>query len=290
MHDDDAPLTQLGKAKKFSDDTPLASLAAGASKIQSPAGGKGRPKSAASPKPAVAAPGAKPGAAKGKGKGPPGKGKGKRRAASSSSSSSSDSSSSSSSGGPLKKKKVAAKKKAKAPLVKKGTEDNIDGGGAVKNRDRSNKEAVVAQLLCRWWYALPDWPPNEEAFYEAELRKRSLIKVAVEEWEWLPDVNAEGLKKVYMLAQFRGVYRNTQGELIDLRPKETCPCYSNFMKKDLIDLYDLLIKAYENQLAELKTSKYNETETAKQIKVALTHIRDKAYQANAMSAPKKLKP
>jgi len=145
----------------------------------------------------------------------------------------------------------------------------------------------VAQLLCRWWYALPDWPPSDEKYYEAELRKRSFRKVKVEEWEWTPVEDEKGRKKVYELSQFRGVFRCSSGDLVDCRPKESCPCYANFMKKDIAELWALLVKAYEGQLVALKTSKYNETKTAQDIKVALTSARANLDKATAVSGVKK---
>lgn len=281
--DDDAPLLNLTKAPKFDDNTPLALLANPALKTKS---GAGRP---AAPKAAPKA-GAGPATAKGKGRGKPA-GPAKRKAAESSSSSSSSDSSSSSSDSerPLKRGKPTKGQKLKL-LKKKGTvEDGLggDGGGPVKNRERSTKEVVVAQLLCRWWYALPDWPPTDEKYYEAELRKRSFRKVSIEEWEWLPDEDEKGRKKVYELSQFKGVFRCSRGDLIDCRPQETCPCYSNFMKKDIVDLWGLLVKAYEGQLVALKTSKYNETKTAQDIKVALTSARDNLQKAMAVSGATK---
>lgn len=287
--DDDAPLLNLtNKTPKFDDNTPLALLANPALKTKS---GAGRP---AAPKASVGAPKAvpKPGAAAAPGKGK-GKGKpitpGKRKAAQSSSSSSSSDSSSSSSDSQAKRRKATKGQRLKL-LKKKGTTEDgfgVDGGGAIKNKERSTKETVVAQLLCRWWYALPDWPPSDDAYYKVELQKRSFRKVSIEEWEWLPEEDDKGRKKVYELSQFRGVFRSSNGDLIDCRPKETCPCFSNFMKKDIVDLWGLLVKAYEGQLVQLKTSKYNETKTAQEIKNALTKARNALADAAALSGPKK---
>mmetsp|Transcript_17281 Transcript_17281/g.39114 ORF Transcript_17281/g.39114 Transcript_17281/m.39114 type:complete len:293 (-) Transcript_17281:89-967(-) len=289
--DDDAPLSALAKAPKFDDDTPLASLAdvgkpragpkAGAKAGSSPAGKvqpKGSPKAAA------------PAKGKGKGKGTPTK---RKAGGSSSSSSSSDSDDSSSSGSDQKaqgrKKGPVGKGKKMKLLQKMQTDDGMenDGGGAVKKRDRTVKEQVVADLLCRWWYVLPEWPPRDEAYYKAELAKRSLRKVTIEEWEWVPEEDAKGHKKVYELSQFRGLFRSSNGDLVDVRPKETCPCYANLMKKDLADLYDLLVKAFENQMKDLQNSKYNETQLEQELKVRMTSARERAYQAKQLAGAKK---
>lgn len=289
--DDDAPLSTLAKPVKLDDDTPLACLA----DLSKP---KASPKAKAGTSPAVRA-GAKASPAKTAAGKAAGKATPKKRAAaaSSSSSSSSDSSSSESE----EKPKAPRRKGSNTSLNKKkprvmnpntngnGDEENEDGGGAVKKRDRSLKEQAVADLLCRWWYVLPDWPPTDEEFYKAELAKQNLRKVSVQEWEWVPETDSKGCKKVYELSQFRGLFRASNGDLIDLRPKETCPCYQNFMKKDLPELYELLVKAFENQLEDLKNSKYNEAQFEQELKARLTHVRDKAYKAGEVAGTKRRK-
>lgn len=221
-----------------------------------------------------------------------GKGKGKRKAASSGSSSSSDSSSSSGSEQPLARKKKAAPKKAGAKKARKkatggenggeGDDEGFDGGGAVKKKERAPKEDVVAALLCRWWYALPDWPPTEQSFYDAKLKEKKLKRVTVQEWEWLPDSDSGGLTKVYELSQFKGVFRGPKGELHDLRPKDTCPCYKNLMTWDMHKLLDNLVKAIEKQQEELKKSKYNEAEVEKKLKAELTRYRSQLHKSQAL--------
>jgi len=180
-----------------------------------------------------------------------------------------------------------ASKKAKQRFLENHAEEGEDGGGAVKRRERSTKEQVVADLLCRWWYALPEWPPNDDAFYKVELEKKSLRKVPIQEWEWVPEVDKQGHHKVYELKQFRGLFRNSNGDLVDLRPKETCPCYANFMKKEVSELYELLVTALENQIKDLVNSKYNETQLEAELKVKLTAAREKCYAAKQFSAVKK---
>lgn len=273
--DDDAPLSALASkmtktAKKGSldDDVPLASLAS-----SKPAASK-----------ASGAAAAKGGGAKGRGKGP--QGKGKRRRPSSSSTSSSSSSSSSESGKP---KKPRMKQKNKL-LRKKSTDSggDLDGGGPIQKKKRSLKESVVAELLCRWWYALPDWPPPAKDPYWAEqLSKRNYKLVDVEEWEFAKEMDSQNRQKVYGLKQFRGVYRNSAGDFIDLRPQETCPCQRNMMKKDMPELYNLLIKAYEGQLTDLKNSKYDESQLEAVLKAALTRHRNSAAQARQVGSVKR---
>lgn len=157
--------------------------------------------------------------------------------------------------------------------------DEDAAANKVSKKARTIKEDVVAQLLCRWWFSAPyqanDWPPQEESWYQQELAKRKLRKVTIQEWEWLPEEDSNGCKKVYELSQFRGVFRNSVGDLIDMRPKDTCPCYNNFMQKDMLVLCDMLLSAYTNQLKELHAkSKYSVEQTANSIKLAMTKIQD----------------
>lgn len=286
MDDDDVPLSALAsKTPKIDDGASLASLVgAGAAK-------PGRPVAGGPPK--LARSSSNVGAPQGRAKG---KGKGKRaRGSSSSSSSSSDSSSSDSDDGkpramkgamkaskPMQKKKGL--KRNSSELQRAGTEEdfNDNGGGAVKKKDRTFKEQLVADLLCRWWYALPDWPP-EDQHYEAKLLERNLRKVRVAEWEWLPEEDSKGLRKCYELSQFRGCFRDSKGQLIDLRPMESCPCQKNFMNMDIPTLYSLLVKAYEGQLEDLKNSRYNEDKLRMELKTTLTRVKEKAYQSQQLS-------
>lgn len=255
MADDTMSLAALAKtsnAPKIDDDTPLACLS--------------KPKASPSGKPSSKSL--------------------KRKASNVSSSSSSSSSSNSSKGSnaPLVKKKAAPKRKlgAKKPALTSqntmNTEDMDaeadDGGGAVKKRERSNKEDIVAALLCRWWYSEPylekGWPPSEEEFYLTELAKRKYRKVTIQEWEWVPEADADGCKKVYELSQFRGVFRNSDGDLVDCRPKDTCPCFNNFMKKDLAVLCQMLVSAYENQLKDLANCRYPSEKLQHDLKASIT--------------------
>jgi len=182
----------------------------------------------------------------------------------------------------MKARLAAMKAKAGQRGAGEGEEEAFDHGGAVKKKERMPKEEAVSQLLCRWWYSLPDWPPQEESYYQEKLSAQKLKKVRIEEWEWLDDVDKEGRTKVYELSQFRGVFRGAKGELIDLRPQETCPCYKNLMAWDMVKLYDNLVKAYENQLEDLKNSKYPEGKLEAVLKADLNKYRQKLHDAKAV--------
>lgn len=287
--DEDAPLSGLTEtAPKVEkrpvakdDDTPLSLLVA-----------KIPVKAATTYKPKVKAVVSKPSASTGKPK-QAGTVKAKekvkrKRDSSSGSSSSSSSSSSSESSGDKPLRKSASKEK----ILRKKTTDGEMGGDkpshpGPQKATRSIKEQVSAELLSRWWYVLPDWPPSGDEFYKPLLEARQMRKVRVEEWEWVAEVDEEGRKKVYELSQYRGCFRDAAGDFFDLRPLETCPSLYNVMKKDLPELYDLLCKAYEGQIEDLKNSVFDETVLEASLKARLNGIREKANNASQIGSVKR---
>mmetsp|Transcript_13105 Transcript_13105/g.24114 ORF Transcript_13105/g.24114 Transcript_13105/m.24114 type:complete len:262 (+) Transcript_13105:85-870(+) len=183
--------------------------------------------------------------------------------------------------------KAPAAKAAKRKVLRKAkpeggenAEDEAGGGEEYisRKRERTAKESVVAELLCRWWFALPDWPPNDDAYYDAELKKRGCRAVSIDDWEWVPEIDAHGFRKVYALSQFRGCYRSHSGELIDVRPKDTCPCFNNFNAKPLKELYGLLVKAYEGQMKELAKAEGPGTPLEQELKARLNQARKKLQE------------
>ena len=66
----------------------------------------------------------------------------------------------------------------------------------IKSKERTPKEQLVVDLLCRWCYVIPVWP-------EPELKRRKLRRVEIHEWEWVADGDDEGREKVYELSQSR---------------------------------------------------------------------------------------
>lgn len=117
---------------------------------------------------------------------------------------------------------------------------------------RDAKENIVAKLLCRWWYALPPWPPKDMD-YEAELTKQRCRRVPVACFGDEPEFDERGFAKVYELSTFPGIFRTADGKMLDLRPQEGKPSYNEMMKKSKQELYRLLIKAYDAQLMDLFT-------------------------------------
>ncbi|KAH0484949.1 MAG: uncharacterized protein KVP18_002793 [Porospora cf. gigantea A] len=126
-------------------------------------------------------------------------------------------------------------------------------------KKKGRKEALIAELLCRWWYVLPEWPPADFD-YEAAAQMRKLKVVPFEMWEDALDVDGEGWRKVYPVGYFPGVYRNSCGEAIDIRPLEGKPCFSNFRHRNVHEVRDLLVTALSNQLECLQDSKFTHTD------------------------------
>lgn len=124
---------------------------------------------------------------------------------------------------------------------------------------RDAKQKLVAQLLCRWWYVLDPWPPSDFDC-DVELRRRKLKVVPLDQWEAADDVDEEGFTKVYPISYYPGVYRDPQGNAIDLRPLEGKPCYSTFKNYSELELNNLLVTALTNQIAALDSSPYMNTE------------------------------
>jgi hypothetical protein len=128
---------------------------------------------------------------------------------------------------------------AKVPLPKSG-------------KDRTPKQAVVARILCRWWYAMPPWPP-EDFDFDAALRSAGFRKIPVEAFEFEPDYDKHGLKKVFALSGYVGLYRTEQGRLVDARPVEGKPSYDQLMVKSSPELHRMLLEALSNQLKDLES-------------------------------------
>ena len=125
--------------------------------------------------------------------------------------------------------------------------------------DRAPKEQIVADLLCRWWYVLPEWPPSN-VDYAVELAKKNLRVVSLNVWEEEPDTDNHGRTKCYAISQYKGLFRDAYQKLHDLRPTEGKPCFTELMRKTDKELTSLLVQAISKQLDIL--SKSNERNIA----------------------------
>lgn len=115
----------------------------------------------------------------------------------------------------------------------------------------SKKENIANELACRWWYVLPDWPPR----MDYPLSSQNLRLVESSKFNFEPEVDSKGFKKVIQLESYPGVFQDSIGRLYDLRPYDTCPNLRNFMKKETKELLDLTIKAMSKQIEILTDEK-----------------------------------
>lgn len=75
---------------------------------------------------------------------------------------------------------------------------------STSTRERTEKRKLIAQVLSRWWYVLPPWPPENFNFDE-ELEKRKLKRMGFDQWEEADDVDENGFRKVYEISYFPGI-------------------------------------------------------------------------------------
>lgn len=126
------------------------------------------------------------------------------------------------------------------------------------------RDELIYNVLKRWWYCMPEWPPADFD-YSVELDKRKLRRIDFKYWRIERDVDERGYKKVYEIPSYPGVFKNAQGENVDLRPRENCPCYEVMKKKSMDELLNLLAKALKNQIEALEKSGNNDEELMKDL-------------------------
>ena len=128
----------------------------------------------------------------------------------------------------------------------------------VKFYKKSNKRTIlkrkkyyVHQLLQRWWYALPPWPPDNYDTSE-KLRENKLRLVEEKNWKKEVEINSDDFKKCLELPGYKYVYITKDGKIYDFRPEKDKPSFNNLMKLDNIELHQYLVNALKKQLEELE--------------------------------------
>ncbi|ORM41322.1 uncharacterized protein BXIN_0797 [Babesia sp. Xinjiang] len=144
-----------------------------------------------------------------------------------------------------------------------GENEDLQVGHYSKNR--SDMDVLVAQLLSRWWYVLPDWPPANYNYRE-QLEKRRLKCYPITEFEDHENVDANGYTKCYQISAFPGVFRDFKGVAHDLRPLEGKPCYNNLIQKSKEELISLIKTAIKKQIEILSASQYDDSALIKHLK------------------------
>ena len=161
-------------------------------------------------------------------------------------------------------KKLNVKPKSSTKSIKKES-----GISSVKKTSLKPKGILVNELLKRWWYALPPWPP--ENFDTSEkLKENKLRLVKIMDWKKEPKFDKDNFEKCYELPGFKYVYLNNDGKIFDLRPKEGMPSYNNLIQLSDVKLHEYLAKALKGQLEVLeKKNSINEKELRQEIKEQL---------------------
>merc|ERR1719473_2070270 len=94
-----------------------------------------------------------------------------------------------------RKEEAAAKAAAEAEAATKAEEEDDDGWHLPPGvpapqpvEERDARQKLVAQLLCRWWFALPPWPP-ENYDWDAELSRRRVRRTALNTFDQEPELD-----------------------------------------------------------------------------------------------------
>eukprot|EP00923_Selenidium_pygospionis_P029988 GHVN01053280.1.p1 GENE.GHVN01053280.1~~GHVN01053280.1.p1 ORF type:complete len:426 (+),score=97.30 GHVN01053280.1:137-1414(+) len=177
-----------------------------------------------------------------------------------------------SSGHSSPKKDQKSKLRGSGESSESGSDSGSDSGQLTLARYRDKKSILVAEVLRRWWYVLPQWPPPD--FDPSErLKELKLRPVPIEDWEIAKDVDENGFTKCYALSQFKGIFRDANGKAHDARPVEGKPCHANFIRLSDLELYRYLVTALENQMIALDKSIYDEATARKSLKKELSYAK-----------------
>ena len=166
-----------------------------------------------------------------------------------------------------KKKKISPQSHKK--IIHKKEVKKESGTSSTKKVSLKPKGVLVYELLKRWWFALPSWPP-ENYDTSAKLKENKLRLVKISDWKREPKLDQNNFEKCLELPGFRYVYLNNDGKIFDFRPEEGKPSYSNLIKLPDVKLHEYLVKALKGQLEVLeKRNSINEKELRKTIKEKL---------------------
>ena len=149
-----------------------------------------------------------------------------------------------------KKNHISSKKKHISSSAKKKSSLTSSDKKPKKTMIMKPKSSLVYQILRRWWYALPKWPPENYDPSE-KLKENKLRVVQLADWKKEPNVDENNFNKCFELSGFKYVYLDVNGMTHDFRPQENKPSYNCLMKKPDKELYQLLVTALKKQLEEI---------------------------------------
>ena len=144
---------------------------------------------------------------------------------------------------------IQDKKEPNKKIIKNEKKENLSSSKQ-KSIILKPKGILVYELLERWWYALPEWPPNNYDVTQ-KLRKNKLRLVKINDWKREPKYK-DNFEKCLELPGFKYVYFNSEGKVFDFRPEEGKPSYNNLIKLSYAKLSEYLVIAYKGQLEELE--------------------------------------
>lgn len=196
-----------------------------------------------------------------------------------SSSYTSSSGSSSSSSSSLKEKDKKAKKSKKESPKKLLSHKTQRPKESKSKKVLKPVSSLVNQLLKRWWYALPMWPP-EDYDISSKLKEKKLRVVQLQDWKKEQNIDEKGFSKCFEMPGYKYVFLDYNGQTFDFRPIEGKPSYDNLKTKPESQLYELLIKALKKQIEEL--SKENSTQDIQLIKELQNELKLAEKNFNAL--------
>ena len=171
----------------------------------------------------------------------------------------------------FKSKKIIPKLKQKNVINYQGNKRTI----------LKRKKYYVYQLLQRWWYVFPKWPPDD--FDTSELLKENKLRlVERKKWKMEAEINSDDFKKCIELPGYKYVYMTNDGKIYDFRPEKGKPSFNNLIQLSDIEIHQYLVNALKKQLQELeKRNLFNEIKLRKNInnqlkieKLNLKHIQN----------------
>ena len=161
------------------------------------------------------------------------------------------------------KSKKKEKKKPHKKISNKNPNKNSNKNS--NNKNSSNKilkpkASLVYDLLKRWWYSMPKWPPENYDCSE-QLRTNKLRVVNVADWKKEPNVDENNFAKCFELPGFKYVFFDCNNKTYDFRPSENKPSFNNLINFPEIKLWEFLKDALFNQINEIKNLNGNSNQT-----------------------------
>ena len=162
---------------------------------------------------------------------------------------------------------------SKNRVIKKVKSKNSSKGNISKKLE-NNHSKLVNELLCRWWYALPHWPPENHDI-SLKLKENKLRLINIQDWKKESKYDENGFEKCFELPGYKYILLDSNGKTYDFRPQEGKPTYNNLIKLPRKKICGLLIKALQNQLSEInQRKKVSEFELKQNIKNKLLQAQE----------------